>query len=181
MNVLEHYKEIDGDRKIADFRVKMQLPYDAKVHYAEIRAREFVDECNKRDLNYHVSVGGLDSITLFLFLKHIGIYAPAISVSSLEDKSIQAVHKLLGVECLKSAKKADGHRWTKQAIIQQFGFPVLSKEIALKIETLQNPTEKKSRHFPRRTTLRRPWATPWSWSGRGLRWRRTSAACATAG
>ena len=109
MNVLEHYKEIDGDRKIADFRVKMQLPYDAKVHYAEIRAREFVDECNKRDLNYHVSVGGLDSITLFLFLKHIGIYAPAISVSSLEDKSIQAVHKLLGVECLKCFENIATH------------------------------------------------------------------------
>lgn len=142
MNILEQYKEIDGDRKIADFRVKMQLPYEAKVNYAMIRAREFVDECNNRELNYHVSVGGLDSITLFLFLKSIGIYAPGISVSSLEDKSIQKVHKQLGIECLKSASKPDGSRWTKQAIIQEFGFPVLSKEIADKIDKLANPTEK---------------------------------------
>lgn len=142
MNVLEHYQQIDGDRKIADFLVKMKLPYEAKVNYAMIRAREFVNECNNRELNYHVSVGGLDSITLFMFLKSIGIYAPAISVSSLEDKSIQKVHKMLGCECLKSASKADGTRWTKQAIIQEFGFPVLSKEIAAKIDMLAHPTEK---------------------------------------
>lgn len=142
MNCVEHYKAIDGDRKVADFRVKMAQPYEFKVRYAELRAREFVDECNSRDLNYHVSVGGLDSITLYLFLRSIGIYAPCISVSSLEDKSIQKVHKELGIECLKSAEKPDGTRWTKQAIIQEFGFPVLSKEIASKIELLANPSEK---------------------------------------
>lgn len=142
MNVLEHYKSIDGDRKIADFHVKMQQPYEFKVRYAEIRAREFVRECNERELDYHVSVGGLDSITLFMFLKSIGIDAPGISVSSLEDKSIQKIHKMLGIECLKSSEKADGTRWTKQAIIQEFGFPVLSKEIAAKIDLLANPTEK---------------------------------------
>ena len=32
--------------------------------------------------------------------------------------------------------------WSKQEILQEFGFPVLSKEIAAKIETLANPTEK---------------------------------------
>lgn len=47
--------------------------------------------------------GGLDSITLFLFLKSIGIDAPGITVSSLEDKSIQRVHKALGLERLKPA------------------------------------------------------------------------------
>ena len=35
---------------------------------------------------------------------------------------------------------ADGTRWNKQKLIQEFGFPVLSKEIARKIELLQNPT-----------------------------------------
>lgn len=34
------------------------------------------------------------------------------------------------------------HRWTKPQVIQEFGFPVLSKEIAAKIELLQNPSEK---------------------------------------
>lgn len=146
-NVIERMERIDGKRRIADFMVKEKMPYDFKVSYARIRAQEFVRECDKRELNYHVSVGGLDSITLFLFLKSIGINAPGISVSYLEDKSIQEVHRQLGIECLKSAVRCvddDGreHRWTKQQIIQEFGFPVLSKEIAAKIETLANPTEK---------------------------------------
>jgi hypothetical protein len=140
-------ERIDARRKIADFMVKEQQDYDFKVKYATIRAREFVRECDRRGLNYHVSVGGLDSITLYLFLQHIGIHAPGISVSFLEDASIQKVHRDLGIERLQSSIKSvdeDGreHRWTKQEIIQEFGFPVLSKEVAAKIETLANPTDK---------------------------------------
>lgn len=106
-----------------------------------------MEECEKRGLNYHVSVGGLDSITLYLFLKSIHIDAPGISVSHLEDKSIQTVHKALGIERLKSAvhhvdDTGREYHWVKPQIIQEFGFPVLSKEIAAKIELLQNPSEK---------------------------------------
>lgn len=141
-NIVDRMKRIDADRKIADFIVKQNLDYEFKKNYAYTRAWEFYNECQKRGLNCHVSVGGLDSITLFMFLKNIGINVPGISVSFLEDKSIQAVHKILGVECLKSAKKPDGSHWSKVDIIKEFGFPVLSKEIAGKIETLQNPTNK---------------------------------------
>lgn len=146
-NVLERMERIDAKKKIADFMVKEQMPYSFKVKYARIRANEFVSECEKRGLNYHVSVGGLDSITLFLFLKSIGIDAPGISVSSLEDMSIQKIHRDLGIERLKPSihhVDADGkiHYWSKPQIIQEFGFPVLSKEIAAKIELLQNPSEK---------------------------------------
>ncbi len=138
---------IDKATKTANFRVKQQQDYKFKIQYATVRAKEFARECDKRDLNYHVSVGGLDSITLFLFLKSIGIDAPGISVSSLEDPSIQKVHEQLGIECIKPAVRyidADGtvHRWNKASIIQEFGFPVLSKEIAEHIEILANPTPK---------------------------------------
>ena len=80
-------------------------------------------------------------------MRSINIQAPGISVSFLEDKSIQEVHKQLGIEQLKpSVKSVDDsgrvNRWTKHEIIQEFGFPVLSKEIAAKIETLANPTDK---------------------------------------
>lgn len=140
-------KRIDADKKIADFMVKEKQPYSFKRKYAAIRAREYAHECDRRGLNYHVSVGGLDSIVLFLFLRSIGIYAPGISVSYLEDRSIQRVHHALGIDLLESAVKEvrpDGTkiRWSKPAIIQEFGFPVLSKEIAAKIELLQNPSEK---------------------------------------
>lgn len=143
-NCIERMERIDGKQRIADFIVKEKQPYEFKIKYAEIRAREFVAECDRRGLNYHVSVGGLDSITLFLFLKSIGIDAPGISVSHLEDSSIQEVHKQLGIERLQSSLKpdGDGRSWTKSEILQEFGFPVLSKEIAAKIETLANPTEK---------------------------------------
>ena len=131
---------IDAGSKIASFRLKQSMPYEFKVNYARIRAWEFYNECGKRDLDCYVSVGGLDSITLFFFLKSIGIDVPAVSVSSLEDVSIQKIHKQIGVILLPPAVRADGTRWNKQKLIQEFGFPVLSKEIARKIELLQNPT-----------------------------------------
>lgn len=140
-SVFEIMKENNTQHKIAMFRQNMTLPYEQKVLYAINRATEFVRECDKRGLNYHVSVGGLDSITLFLLLKREGICSTGISVSSLEDVSIQKVHKQLGIESLKPAKREDGKLWTKADIIREFGFPVLSKEIAGKIELLQNPSE----------------------------------------
>lgn len=141
-SVIERMERIGAKEKIASFMVKEKMSYDFKVKYAKIRAQEFVRECDVRGLNYHVSVGGLDSITLLMFLRSIHIDVPAISVSYLEDRSIQRVHHQLGVECLKSALKPDGTHWSKPEIIQTFGFPVLSKEIAAKIELLANPSEK---------------------------------------
>ncbi len=125
-------------QKKAENRARMiamqNLPYEVKVRRAEQRAIEFVEEMDKRGLNAHVSVGGLDSITLLYFLRKIGIDVPAISVSSLEDKSIQRVHKKLDLEILKPLK-------TKVQVLNEVGFPVISKRIAGKIQLLQNPTE----------------------------------------
>lgn len=138
----ETTRSIDPSIKISTFKAKQKMPYDFKKQYARIRAWEFYNECAKRNLDCYVSVGGLDSITLMFFLKSIGIDVPAVSVSSLEDPSIQKIHKDLGVISLKPALRNDGTHWNKQILIQEFGFPVLSKEIAKKIEMLQNPTEK---------------------------------------
>ena len=140
--VFDIMKENDSERKMADFLVKQKQPYWFKKRYAEIRAREFVQMCNAHGKNYHVSVGGLDSITLLVFLRSIGIDCPAISVSFLEDKSIQKIHKELGVIPLESAKQEDGKSWTKVSILQKFGFPVISKEVAAKIELLEHPSNK---------------------------------------
>lgn len=140
--VIERMERIGADKKIADFMVKEQQPYSFKRRYAQIRAQEFETECDKRGLNCHVSVGGLDSIVLFLFLHSLHIRVPGISASHLEDSSIQRVHKALGIERMHSAAREDGKPWTKAAIIQEFGFPVLSKEVAAKIELLEHPSEK---------------------------------------
>ena len=141
-NVLQRMERIGAKDRIAWFMAKEKMPYDFKRRYAALRAREFVRECNRRDLNYHVSVGGLDSIVLALFLRSIHIRCPLISASYLEDKSIQRVHRAIGVVSVHPKVDDDGHMWNKSRVLQEFGFPVLSKEIASKIELLQNPTEK---------------------------------------
>lgn len=118
----------------ARFAAMQSLPYDVKVRRAELRANEFISEMDKRGKNAHVSVGGLDSITLLIFLRSIGINVPAISVSGLEDRSIQKVHRALGVEIVAPCK-------SKVDVINEVGFPVISKRIAGKIDLLQHPTE----------------------------------------
>ena len=87
----------DYAEKISAFKVKQAQDYKFKKRYAAIRVNEFIDECDRRELNYHVSVGGLDSITLYLFIKSLGYDVPGVTVSSLEDKSIQEVHNRLGL------------------------------------------------------------------------------------
>lgn len=131
---LEEWKKQKSEAR-ARMLTMQNLPYEIKKKRSELRAKEFIEEMDKRGLNAHVSVGGLDSITLFIFLKSIGIDIPAISVSALEDKSIQKVHKALGITILKSYK-------TKVEVLNEVGFPVISKRIAGKIALLQNPSEK---------------------------------------
>lgn len=121
-------------RKKAEMAQKQSLPYEAKIKRATALAHEFHDEMEIRGLNSHVSVGGLDSIVLTVFLQSIGIDVPAVSVSSLEDKSNQAVHTALGITRLHPCK-------SKREVINTLGFPVISKRIAGKIDLLQHPTE----------------------------------------
>ena len=122
-------------KKKAQMTAMQALPYEVKVRRAELRAREYIDKLDEMGLNAHVSVGGLDSIVLLLFLRKIGIDVPAISVSALEDRSIQKIHKDLGVISIMPGKP-------KVQILQEYGFPVISKKIAGRIDTLQHPTEK---------------------------------------
>ena len=119
-----------------EFRQKQSLPYKAKIVHAERRAWEFYETITGASESVHVSVGGLDSITLLCFLRKIGINAHAISVSGVEDKSIQRIHKQLGIERIKPYKN-------KVEVIKEFGFPVISKGKAAKIEYLQNPDSEK--------------------------------------
>jgi len=130
---LEEWKKQKSEARAKMVSMQNQ-PYELKVRRSEKRAFEFIDEMDKRGLNAHVSVGGLDSITLFIFLKTIGIDVPGISVSALEDKSIQSIHRALGLTILKPYK-------SKTEVLNELGFPVISKRIAGKIQLLQNPTE----------------------------------------
>lgn len=121
-------------RKKAEMVQKQQTPYPGKVNRAKRLIREFDEEMFNRGLNTHISVGGLDSIVLTVLIASMGMNVPAISVSMLEDESIQKVHKALGVTRLLPVK-------SKREVIQEVGFPVISKRIAGKIDLLQHPTE----------------------------------------
>lgn len=131
---LEKWKKQKSEARARMIAMQNQ-PYEVKKKRSELRAKEFINEMDKRCMHAHVSVGGLDSITLHVFLKSIGIDVPAISVSGLEDKSIQKVHNALGITILKSYK-------TKVQVLNEVGFPVISKRIAGKIALLQNPSDK---------------------------------------
>ena len=111
---------------------KQSLPYEAKIIHAILRAREFYDHT---DGMVYCSVGGLDSLTLLYFLRrNVSKKIVGVSVSSLEDKSVQAIHRQLDnfIVLTPSISKVE--------VIEKYGYPILSKDSAKKIETLQNPT-----------------------------------------
>jgi len=124
-------------KKRAQFREMQKWPHVMKVQHAYTRAVQFFRTITEEyGANVHISVGGLDSITLLLFLrKHIDPDIKAISVSSIEDKSIQRIHTQLGITSLTPTK-------SKVQVFREHGIPIISKEVAGKIENLQNPTEK---------------------------------------
>ena len=117
-----------------------RLPYEVKVKRAEQRVHEFYHErVNVREKNVHISVGGLDSLTLLYFIRSLGYSEkdiPAIGATVLEHKSIRRIHKQEGV--IPVYPQMPKHR-----IIQEFGFPVVSKAKAKKISLLQNPDAEK--------------------------------------
>ena len=81
-SVIDRMKENNSELKIRAFQQKQSLPYEAKLLHAKNVARDFYDQMEGR---CYVAVGGLDSITLYLFLRSIGIDVPGVSVSALED------------------------------------------------------------------------------------------------
>lgn len=131
---IEDYK-VHKMQKHIEMLQKQRVPYSIKVKMSEQRIRDFIEECDIRGYNYHVSVGGLDSIVLAHLIEKMGYDVPRVSASTLEDISIQKVHKEMGCIVVSPLK-------SKVKILQEEGFPVLSKRIANKIDTLAHPTEK---------------------------------------
>ena len=108
-------------------------PYECKVILARQRIWEWHDTCRRNGKECAVSVGGLDSITLLMLARdELGDWVKGISVSSLEDKSIQEVHKALGVIPIAPLK-------SKAQVLQEYGFPVISKLTSFKLSRLQTP------------------------------------------
>lgn len=177
-------QETGAEANIRNFRYMQEnYTYEQKIRHAENVARSYQDKCSEMGLNCHISVGGLDSITLHYFLEACGVHVPCVSCSSLEQKGVQAVHKQIAAEMENtySAREWLGAHMAlpqdeidiitdpdtraqeqalhdacppvprmyflkplkpKTKVIEELGWPVLSKEIAGKISLLQNPTPK---------------------------------------
>lgn len=118
--------------RLATIQQYLDQPYDLKVITAENRIWEWHDTCREYGKDYAVSVGGLDSITLLALCRKVLGECDGISVSSLEDKTVQAVHKEMGVIPIKPMK-------SKVQVLKEYGFPVVSKLAAAKISRLQTP------------------------------------------
>lgn len=178
--VFEQMEERNAAANIAWFREMQKKPYDWKLRHAEEVARSYYAVAREKGLNCHVSVGGLDSITLHYFLEEIGVCVPCVSCSTLENKGVRAVHKRIAEEmaaeyagwehrngALTAEEIAELPKEEQQAerdllariptkpefvylrplkskvdVLKEYGWPVLSKEIAGKIALLQNPTDK---------------------------------------
>ena len=119
--------------KIREFKKKQALPYDEKLERQAEIAWSYYERLPEMKRGANVSVVGLDSITLYVWLLSIGIDVPAISVTGIEDVTIQKVHKALGITKIAPYK-------SKIQVLREFGFPVISKKIAGRIDMLQNAT-----------------------------------------
>ncbi len=122
----------------SEFAQKQSLPYQAKITLAKARANEFYDKATGMGFNVHVSVGGLDSITLLLFLRrYVDPNIVSVSCSGLEDRSIQQVHRQIGITHYIKPYKS------KVQVLNELGFPIISKEKANKINYLLTPNSPK--------------------------------------
>lgn len=83
---------------IERFQTMQKWDYKRKVAHAQEMAEGFYSWAKDHGKNVHLSVGGLDSITLHYFLEHIGLPVTCISCSSLEGKGVQEVHKRIAQE-----------------------------------------------------------------------------------
>lgn len=137
---------------IERFQTMQKWDYKRKVEHAQEMAEAFYYWAKEHDKGVHLSVGGLDSITLHYFLESIGLPVTCVSCSSLEGKGVQQVHKQMAEEMETEYKNWMGEGEapsfvflkplkSKVQVLQEFGWPVISKEKANKIMLLQNPTE----------------------------------------
>lgn len=129
---------------IERFQTMQKWDYKRKVEHAQEMAEAFYYWAKEHDKGVHLSVGGLDSITLHYFLESIGLPVTCVSCSSLEGKGVQQVHKQMAAEMETEYKSWMGEGEapsfvflkplkSKVQVLQEFGWPVISKEQAVQM------------------------------------------------
>lgn len=122
-------------------RERLKYPYEIKVRMTERRLSEFITYYGEDGVVASIS-GGLDSTAAMHFIHKRYPRVEAVSVLGIECKdNIEMVMKIRDEWGVKVNIAAP--RMSQEAVLKEFGYPVVSKRAAKSISHLQNPTEKK--------------------------------------
>lgn len=121
-------------------RERLKYPYEIKVRMTERRLSEFITYYGEDGVVVSIS-GGLDSTAAMHFIHKRYPRVEAVSVLGIECKdNIEMVMKIRDEWGVKVNIAAP--RMSQEAVLKEFGYPVVSKRAAKSISNLQNPTEK---------------------------------------
>lgn len=121
-------------------RERLKYPYEIKVKMTERRLSEFITYYGESGVVVSIS-GGLDSTAAMHFIHKRYPDVEAICVLGIECRdNIEMVMKIrdewgVNVNIAKPRK-------SQQAVLKEFGYPIVSKRAAKSLNHLQNPTEK---------------------------------------
>lgn len=121
------------------FAQRKYLPYETKLRLTETRIREW--HYNWAGQVYLSYSGGLDStVLLHMIRKELGNDVPAVfSNTGLEfPEIVRFARKASGAFEEIYPRDKNGKRITFKQIVNQYGFPLVSKETAAKIEKLRH-------------------------------------------
>lgn len=118
---------------ITDLRQKQSLDLDAKVRMTQNRIRQWYEHWDGQV--YVAFSGGKDSTVLLRLVRELYPEVPGVFCDTgLEYPEIREFIK--GAESAVWLKPKMGFR----AVIEKYGYPVISKKVSRQIRTLQNPT-----------------------------------------
>lgn len=121
-------------------RERLKYPYEIKVRMTERRLSEFITYYGEDGVAVSIS-DGLDSTAAMHFIHKRYPRVEAVSVLGIECKdNIEMVMKIRDEWGVKVNIAAP--RMSQEAVLKEFGYPVVSKRAAKSISHLQNPTEK---------------------------------------
>ncbi len=137
--MLGYIKEDDLKLNEWQFAQRKYLPYDVKLRLTETRIREWHE--NWEGQVYLSYSGGLDStVLLHLIRKVIGEDVPAVfSNTGLEFPEIVRFARKASGEFVEIVPRdRDGKRILYRDVVREYGYPLISKETAIKIRKLRH-------------------------------------------
>lgn len=121
------------------FAQRKYLPYEVKLRLTTTRIREWHDNWGGKV--YESYSGGLDStVLLHLIRKTIGDNVPAVfSNTGLEfPEIVRFARKAKGEFVEIYPQDKNGKRVTFKEVVKEYGFPIVSKETAMKVRKLRH-------------------------------------------